>query len=225
MPDNPFTLLALSGRDASRETIGQLADSGKVLDYSLVYTPPYEAFAGIRELQLAVRRMGPFPPETLVIDLTEWVGHEEEEYFEVTAMFLHDHRSLWNYAFLAREHSMEDCAMLYFTLRSFLEGRMIEDRTFADRDSLSFYLTVHHPINKDAADTLAGILLSPQARMLRSYPRVDALLSELSRGGRITELRITEAMNDPASILHLFKGRDFPSITPERRSLYAREVV
>lgn len=94
MTDKPFILLALSGRDAARETLDSFAEGGRILEFTLPYAPPYEAFDGIRELQLAVRRMGAFPPEALALDLTEWVGHEEEEWLEITAMYLHDHRHL-----------------------------------------------------------------------------------------------------------------------------------
>ena len=226
MPDNPFAFLALSGRDADRDTIAALTGGGKALAFTLNYAPPYEDFRGIRELQLAVRRMGAFPPEALVIDLTEWVGHEEEEYFEAAAMYLHDHRDLWNFVFLARERDGADCAMLFFTLRAFLDGRMEEDRTFADRETLASYLAKQKPFAPDAADRLAGILLKPGARMLRSYPRVHALLEELSRGGKITAAKLDEAVRDPASVLHLIAGRDAGRRTmrPER-SVYGKEAV
>ena len=208
MTDKPFTLLALSGRDAARETIDAFADGGRVLEFTLPYAPPYEDFGGIRELQLAVRRMGPFPPEALALDLTEWVGHEEEEWFEITAMYLHDHRDLWNFLFLVREREAGDCAALFFTLRAFLVGELREDRTFADPTELSAYFTGHCPIDTDAADRLALILMRPNARMLRSYPRLNALTEELAKNGRITESRVLEAMRDPSSVLHLIAGRD-----------------
>ena len=222
--DKPFTLLALSGRDAARETLGSFAEGGRILEFTLPYAPPYEDFGGIRELQLAVRRMGTFPPDTLVIDLSEWIGHEEEEFFEVTAMFLHDHRDLWNFLFLVRERDAEDCAAMFFTLRAFLVGELREDRTFADRESLVEYLTAQQQIEPEAADRLAGILLKPGAQMLRSYPRVNALLDELARGGKITEARLSETVNDPTSVLHLVAGREIRLQRPER-SLYGKEAI
>ena len=226
MPDNPFTFLALSGRDADCETLGALTGGGKALEFTLTYAPPYEEFRGIRELQLAVRRMGAFPPEALVIDLTEWVGHEEEEYFEIAASYLHDHRDLWNYVFLAREQDGADCAMLFFTLRAFLDGRLEGDRTFADRETLAAYLAKQKSVAPDAADRLAGILMRPGGRMLRSYPRVHALLNELSRGGKITAARLDEAVSDPTSVLHLIAGRSAGSrpMRPER-SVYGKEAI
>lgn len=208
MTDKPFTLLALSGRDASRETLDSFADGGRILEFTLPYAPPYEDFGGIRELQLAVRRMGAFPPEALVLDLTEWAGHEEEEWFEIAAMYLHDHRRLWNYLFLVRERDARECAALFFILRTFLVGELREDRTFADPASLAAYLTGHRLIDADAADRLASILMRPNARMLRSYPRLNALTEELAKDGRITESRVLEAVRDPSSVLHLIAGRD-----------------
>lgn len=228
MPDTPFTLLALSGRDADREALDVLTGGGKTLEFAMAYAPPYEEFRGIRELQLAVRRMGAFPPETLVIDLTEWVGHESEEAFEIAAMFLHDHRQLWNLVFLARETTAPDCAMTFLTLRAFLDGRMSEDRTFADRETLAAYLAKQKPFESAAADRLAGILLKPAARMLRSYPRVSALLDELCTGRRITEARLAEALNDPTSVLCLVGGRDAVTRTANYRPeviAYGKEAI
>lgn len=231
MTDKPFTFLALSGRDAARETLDAFADGGRILEFTLPYAPPYEDFRGIRELQLAVRRMGAFPPEALALDLTEWVGHEEEEWFEITAMYLHDHRHLWNFLFLVRERDAGDCAALFFTLRAFLVGEMREDRTFADPALLAAYLMEHHPTDLDAADRLASILMRPNARMLRSYPRVNALLEELGRDGRITDSCVLESMRAPSSVLHLIAGREAESdvryerpVRAERRD-YGREAV
>ena len=53
MPEKPFVFLALSGRDASPETLAELSGGGRRLETNLPYTPPYENFKGIRELQLA----------------------------------------------------------------------------------------------------------------------------------------------------------------------------
>jgi len=232
MTDKPFTLLALSGRDAARETLDAFADGGRILEFTLPYAPPYEDFRGIRELQLAVRRMGAFPPEALALDLTEWVGHEDEEWFEIAAMYLHDHRHLWNYVFLVRERDAGDCAALFFTLRAFLVGELCEDRTFADKAELAAYLMKHRPTEPGAAERLAAILMRPNARMFRSYPRLNALTEELARGGRITESRVLEAMRDPASVLHLIAGReaeldyrhDRKPVRVERRD-YGKEAV
>ena len=224
MQNNLFTLLALSGRDAERETLSALAGGGDTLEFTMTYAPPYEDFRGIRDLQLALRSMGAFPPETLVIDLTEWIGHEQEEFLEIASMYLHDHRDLWNYVFIAREKTASDCGRLYFTLRVFLEGRMEEDLTFADKDSLAAYLLRRKPITLNAADRLAGILLKPEARMFRSYPRVLTLLDELSAGGKITENRLSEVTEDPTSALHLIAGRNavLRPVRPER-SVYGKE--
>ncbi len=226
MTDKPFVLLALSGRDAARDTLDAFADGGRILEFTLPYAPPYEDFRGIRDLQLAVRRMGAFPPEALALDLTEWAGHEEEEWFEIAAMYLHDHRHLWNYLFLVRERDAGDCAALFFTLRAFLVGELREDRTFADPAELAAYLMKHRPTEPGAADRLAALLMRPDARMFRSYPRVHALLEELSRGGKITSAKLDEAVKNPASVLHLIAGRDaqFRPVRQER-SVYGKEAV
>ena len=234
MSDKPFVLLALSGRDAARETLDDLAGGERILEFVLPWTPPYEPFEGIRELQLAARRMGPFPAGCLVLDLTEWIGREEEEYFEIAVMYLHDHRHLWNYIFLIREREARGCAALFRTLRAFLTGELREDRTFADRETLAAALRDRYLIDRGAADRLSSLLMRPDARMLRSYPRLNALMEELAREGAVTEDRIAKALRDPASALHLIAGQDGEesrnresarrSAGEERRS-YGKEAV
>ena len=223
MTDKPFALLALSGRDAARETLDGFTDGGRILEFTLPYAPPYEDFGGIRELQLAVRRMGAFPPEALALDLTEWVGHEEEEWFEIAAMYLHDHRNLWNYVFLAREHSASECGTAYFILRTFLTGEMREDASFATREALAACIRSRACITPDAADELAGMLLVPQARLLRSYPRLDTLLREMGKDGPITAETVAEASSSPLSPLSVVCGAGKP-VRPERRP-YGKEAI
>ena len=84
----------------------------------------------------------------------------------------------------------------------------------------------------DAADRLASILMRPNAKMLRSHLRVNALLEELGRDGQITDERVLEAIRDPASVLHLIAGRDAEAdarrerrpVRAERRD-YGKEAV
>ena len=223
MPEKPFVFLALSGRDASPETLAELSGGGRMLETTLPYTPPYETFKGIKELQLAVRRMGAYPPETLVLDMTEWLDHEEEEFFEITAMYLHDHRDLWNFVFLAREHSASECGTAYFILRTFLTGEMREDASFATREALAACIRSRACITPDAADELAGMLLVPQARLLRSYPRLDTLLREMGKDGPITAATVAEASSSPLSPLSVVCSAGRPS-RPERRP-YGKEAI
>ena len=198
MQEKPFVFLALSGRDAAPETLAELSGGGRMLETTLPYTPPYENFRGIRELQLAVRRMGAFPPETLAIDVTEWLGHEEEEFFEITAMYLPDHRSLWNFVFLAREHSLSECVSAFFLLRTFLAGEIREDTSFASQEALAACLRARAAITPDAANKLAGMLIAPEARLLRSYPRLDTLLAEMGKDGTITAEAVDSAAATPS---------------------------
>lgn len=111
-------------------------------------------------------------------------------------------------------------------------GEFREDRTFADPSELAAVLAQRHPMEADAADRLASILMRPNAKMLRSHLRVNALLEELGRDGQITDERVLEAIRDPASVLHLIAGRDAEAdarrerrpVRAERRD-YGKEAV
>ena len=69
------------------------------LVYQFEYVLPYERFDGIRALQLAIHRH-PEKGPGIIIDLSQWVEHEKEEYFTVFMQFLHDFRTGYDYTFV-----------------------------------------------------------------------------------------------------------------------------
>jgi len=80
----------------------ELADDNPHIQFKLSYTLPYHEFNGIKELQLAfkeAKRFKKYYKGIVAIDLSEYVGNENDEYLEVFLMFLYDHRQCCKYIF------------------------------------------------------------------------------------------------------------------------------
>ena len=175
-----FTLLLLSGLDASVEQMSALAGctADRVLSFTPQYTPPYDTFAELRRLQLAVRRRSEtVPPEALFVDLSEWLPHLAEEYFTVMVKFFTDYPM--RYVFAVRTTGRQEALPLLALLCRYMPGTLVKDETFLSADSLSGYLLRHSDkLTSAAAQMLAMLLLEPESEDLRSYRTLSLLLSQ-----------------------------------------------
>ena len=97
---NNFTLLLTGAADNDTAALHYLRNhavyrEAKCVLYQLQYVPPYEKFEGICKLGEKTKYhpfADPIQKEaTAVIDLSEWIGHEQEAYLETFCKFLHDY--------------------------------------------------------------------------------------------------------------------------------------
>lgn len=104
-----------------------------VIVFGLPYTAPYNVFTGIKEFQLETKYRpftdGASKHAVAVIDVTEWLGHEDEEYLEVFMKFLHDYDATFfdfNYVFTARDADVKEIeAMFELAAEYFVDGEYI----------------------------------------------------------------------------------------------------
>ena len=86
--------------------------------FTLRYCPPYEQdrFRELKRLQEVAYSNVRFKNEYkgfIVIDITEWIGHFEEELFQtITMSFLCDMSDCWKYIFVASNLSKDDFSVL-----------------------------------------------------------------------------------------------------------------
>lgn len=166
------TLLLLSGKDSR-------TDYANSVTMKMTYIPPYGEFDLLKKLQLKLRRTSEkFSPETLVIDLSEWIEHPYDEFFEVMAKYFHDHRDV-RYVFTAHADRTE-AAPMFTVLRTFLPLHIEEDKTFSELSSLNDYIKANYRISPHAAGYLAELVMRPEGGPLRSYTALDSLLEELT---------------------------------------------
>ena len=171
-------LLLLSGKDSS-------AHYEDAVTMKAPYVPPYAEFNLLKSLELRIRRVSERKnPGTLVLDLTEWTEHADDEYFEVMAKYFHDRRA-YRCVFIVRA-KRDEALPLYTVLRTYLPVRLEEDRTFDDLSALTGYIKEHEKVTPRAAGYLAGLVMRSEGEPLRSYTALDTLIDELTRGGTKT---------------------------------------
>lgn len=117
----------IQGHEAYREA--------KCVLYQLEYVPPYyETFKGIRDFQELTKYHAFHDPiqkeAAAVIDLSEWIGHEQESYLEIFCKFLHDYDWAFYqyvYIFTVGEADRKTAEKLYALLDRYLEeGEIVE---------------------------------------------------------------------------------------------------
>ena len=104
--------------------------------YKFLYSPPYENNSDfIRKFQYR-SAYKPFQDETqkrkiAVINMTEWIGHEQEEKLEVFIKFLHEYRSYFDFEYVLVAEKTNERAVrdLYDKVSEFWgKGYIIEDK-------------------------------------------------------------------------------------------------
>ena len=130
MKENKGFIILLTGEKDNDEFAVWMAKKENYMLFTLPYTQPYQRFDGIRELQTA-GRFRAFWDDTCrkkiaIIDVSEWIGHEEDEYFEIFSKFLCDFSKQaffdFEYIFTVGDAGREEAKYLYRTLSRYLGG-------------------------------------------------------------------------------------------------------
>lgn len=203
-PKNDFVLLITNANDndiAAERT----ANAGRsVIHHKLCYVPIYKEFGELKEIQLKLKGHIPFSSRKVcaIIDISEWEGHENEEYFTVALKFFHDMRDRMSYVFTVGELNEKEAAGLFLKLRCYLLGVIETDRTLTDRDRLTAYL-VSQCIEAKSAKLLAEMLMRKDMAPIRTIPIINSLCRELrlrSKSGAAGAEDIADYLADPQSL-------------------------
>lgn len=177
----------------------------KCVFYKLEYTVPYKDYNGIRDFE-RVTRYRPFVDPTrktavAAIDLSDWIGHEREEYLEIFFKFLHDYDwSFYNYKYVFTVAGADKMKMrdLYKLASQYLyDGKIEEDRTMVDEKEMSSYLSETYAIDTSLADKLSHIFLKNK---LKGYGQLNTIMEDFiskmqcNRGGKLTEKQVYESI-------------------------------
>lgn len=122
----PQNFILLGSPEYQREKAEQIVKEAKKLfpeqfcgkrdsfPFELRYTPPFDkAFAELKRLQGTAAEEAGFRDEYrgyIVIDLSAYIKHEAEDYFELSIKFLYDMSDCWKYIFLI-DNSSERAAL------------------------------------------------------------------------------------------------------------------
>lgn len=181
-----FLLTGMENNDAAAEKYVRKNgyDGAKVVQYKLEYAVPYAKFQGIAEFE----RMTQYKPfcdvakkqAVAIIDLSEWLNHEKEDFLEIFMKYLHDYDwsfFKYEYVFTAGKADRTQIRALYRLASEYLYGgEIVEDRTMVDKKKLSSYLMTEYPINKGLAERLAQIFVGGK---LKGVSQLEMIMRDL----------------------------------------------
>ena len=190
---NNFILLITEVPDNDRAAETTAPAGQEIMYYKLRYSLPYSDFGGLRTMQVKLRRTayGKGKRVTAVIDLSEWLGHENDEYLDITMKFLHDKRSRMDYIFTVGDASAEKTEKLMRSARKYMRGIVVRDDTFNNTEKLAAYIGSRFA-EPAAAQLLAEMLRKPRMRELLGYTTVDAMCEEILSRSPIGVIRSTD---------------------------------
>lgn len=227
--EKDFTILLTGTEDSTALARAYLEQTREnletVIAFKLPYTLPFNRFTGIRQFQL-LTKYRPFLSEprtaaVVILDLSEWIGHEEEEYLRIFFCYLHDHRGFFKpeYILTLGRATKQEAQKIFCLASEYLRtGMMVEDRTLLDREKLSRYLKKKYPLEAAAADTLAGIYLQKEIPSLRRVQLLtEDLLLRANTDRPASERQLAQTL--PDSKLSLFYGAGVKSCFWEQKEM------
>lgn len=202
---NDFTLFISETSDdtMAMEFVGK---DKSLLKYKIPYAMPYENYDGIRKLQLKYQQEGYFCKEDVwaLLDISEWIGHDEEDFFDITLKYLYDHRSDMKFLFVVHGYTKKECLPLYLKLRCYMNGNIKEDKTFFNTTNLSLYINQTFSVGKNESIFLAELISEKEMVFFRNYSAIESLINEIksfSDNKKISMNTITAYLNNNDSLI------------------------
>ncbi len=148
--------------------------------YTLPYVPPYEKL-DLGKLQIAEREENIFSePITIIINLSEWLGHEKEDYFIISTKFLFDMRSKWKYIFTVNSKDVVAIKNIFIALRSYkLFGTLELDENWKTHETLKEHIIKDFNWSSDSASLFAKFLLSSDFDNYKTDMFIDTVSDEI----------------------------------------------
>lgn len=191
----------------------------------LPYVAPYETFNELRMLALQIRDAAGLRAEfrgIVALDLSEWLGHETDNYLKVTFKYLHDHRSSWKSLFVAGDADFGRLQWMMQTAAVYLRPRWRQLCLFHDKPLLQQYIAANLSIEPEACQILARLCTEiPAAQNCSVMEQIFGELKSLSRGC-VSCRTLYRYLRDDSSLLVLLNGGIPESISlpePERKEV------
>ncbi len=161
--------------------------------FTLPYVQPYEKL-DLGKLQIAEREENIFgEPITIIINLSEWIGHEKEEYFIISAKFLFDMRSKWTYIFTVNSNDVNAIKDMFVVLRSYnLFGTLELDENWKTPEALKEHIAKDFNWTPDSASLLTKFLLSSDFDNCKTDMFIDTVSNEIRAMQKCKEVTTDE---------------------------------
>lgn len=201
--------------------------------FKLPYIPQCEPFKELRKLILRVKEctgLRAYFKGVVAIEVTEWIGHEQEEYFTVILKYLYDHRDNWVNALILNNPTEAQLHRFTTACARYISPRLYDVCLFADqtdlveriRDIVSSHEGI---IDHHAAEELATILMGDNLKHCRSLSLIERVVEDttlVSEDKTITSASIAEVMKNPYSTIALLAGQFNRS---QRSAIYEAEQL
>lgn len=226
-------LIRQMAQDAQWAYPEDFAGKSPCVYYKMPYIPPYETFQELRRLILRIRENTGLRAHfrgVVAIEVTEWLGHEEEDYFTVLLKYLYDHRDLWQAALVLNPGTTTQTQQFIVSCARYITPKLIDASLFSCPDRLQEVICREYGrqgriISRDAAQRLAEVLGESEFKHVQSLTfirRTAAEVGNSSHGGIITLDIVEEYLTDPHSLIAMIAGK---TLSDERRKANAAEQL
>lgn len=165
--------------DVTERRLREVMGAEQVLLFKAAYCPPYEKPEEIKKLQLAYHRalMRREGEVQVAVDVTEWQGHEWEEYFFILLKFLSDHGEMHPWLVLTSVKG-ESYVEALRAIRRISFCQPVPDGVFRHRGEMRDYIRRNARVSEAAAAMLSEAMLDSEEAA--SYTVLETVLEELT---------------------------------------------
>lgn len=205
--------------------------------FKLPYIPPCEPFKELRRLILRIRENTGLRANfqgVIAIEVSEWIGHEREEYFTVLLKYLYDHRSFWRITTVLNGCTPNQINRFLSDCSRYITPRFFPINVFGDHDTLcslihNEFFRQSRRITQEAAELLATALARQELKDARSLTLIERAVEEVisicENSRSVTVESIRHFLLDPHSTLTMMAGTplfDERSVVHEKEALQLR---
>lgn len=205
--------------------------------FKLPYIPTCEPFKELRRLILRIRENTGLRANfqgVIAIEVSEWIGHEREEYFTVLLKYLYDHRTFWRTTIVLNGCTRDQINRFLSWCSRYITPHLFTINVFGDHDTLcslihNEFSRQSRRITQEAAELLAAALARQElidARSLTLIERaVDEVISICEYNKAVTVESTRDYLLDPYSTLTMMAGMplfDERSVVLEKEALQLR---
>jgi hypothetical protein len=197
------------------------------------YIPPCESFGELRKLILRIRENTGLRAHfrgVVAIEVTQWLGHENEEYFTVLLKYLYDHRDLWQGALVLTSCTEAQARRFLTACAGIVTPRLFDAGLFSRGDRLREVIRRECAgqgkiLSREGAELLTAALTDPKLHRARSLSLIRRTAEELAAAAPADNIRpedVREYLAHPDSLLTMLAGR---VLAPERSSAHGTEML
>lgn len=220
-------------RDAQAAHPEDFAGKSPCVYCKMPYIPPCESFGELRKLILRIRENTGLRAHfrgLVAIEVTQWLGHENEEYFTVLLKYLYDHRDLWQGALVLTSCTEAQARRFLTACAGIVTPRLFDAGLFSRGDRLREVIRRECAgqgkiLSREGAELLTAALTDPKLHRARSLSLIRRTAEELAAAAPADNIRledVREYLAHPDSLLTMLAGR---VLTPERSSAHGTEML